>query len=105
MASSTGSTIIVELSIVLTTSRLRGLSDWALPPGLGASSSDGLCGHEHRLAPIVDTGRARFRAIGERLKQIGQLSVAMLFDEPRHIVGPATAARLAHDSIGRLSVL
>ena len=41
---------------------------------------------EHRLAPIVDAGRARFRAIGERLKQIGQLVVAMLFHEPRHIV-------------------
>jgi hypothetical protein len=52
---------------------------------------------EHRLAPIVDAGRARLRAVGERLKQIGQLGVAMLFHEPRHIVGPATAARLADD--------
>ena len=43
------------------------------------------------------SGRARFRAIGERLKQIGQLGVAMLFHEPRHIVDPATAARLADD--------
>ena len=38
-----------------------------------------------------------FRAIGERLKQISQLGVAMLFHEPRHIVSPATAARLADD--------
>jgi hypothetical protein len=39
---------------------------------------------EHRLAPIVNAGRARLRAIGERLKQIGQLGVAMLFHEPPH---------------------
>jgi hypothetical protein len=45
----------------------------------------------------VDTRRARFRAIGERLKQIGQRGVAMLFHEPRHIVGPTSAARLADD--------
>jgi hypothetical protein len=62
---------------------------------LGAPRPTGLHGQpfEHRPAPIVDTGRARFRAIGERLKQIGQLGVAMLFHEPRHIVGPMSAAR------------
>ena len=66
---------------------------------LGAPRPTGLYGQpfEHRLAPVVDTGRARFRAIGKRLKQIGQLGVAMLFNEPRHVVGPATAARLADD--------
>jgi hypothetical protein len=38
-----------------------------------------------------------FRAIGERLKQIGQLGVAMLLHERRHAVGAAPAARLADD--------
>ena len=52
---------------------------------------------EHRPAPIVDAGRARLRAIGERLQQIGQLGVAVLFHEARHIVGPAAAAQLAED--------
>ena len=47
----------------------------------------------HRFAPIVDAGRARLLTIGERLQQIGQLGVAMLFHEPRHIAGPAPAAR------------
>jgi hypothetical protein len=32
----------------------------------------------HRLAPVVDVGRVRLRAIGERQKQIRQLRVAML---------------------------
>jgi hypothetical protein len=45
----------------------------------------------------MNTNRARLGAVGQRLKQIGQLGVAMLFHEPRHIVGPATAARLAND--------
>jgi hypothetical protein len=66
---------------------------------LGAPRPTGLYGQpfEHRPAPIVDAGRARLRAIGERLKQICQLGVAMLFHEPRHVVGPVTAARLAND--------
>ena len=51
---------------------------------------------QHRLAPIVDASRARLRAIGERLKQIGQLGVAVLLHEPRHIAGPTSAARLAN---------
>ena len=46
---------------------------------------------KHRLAPVMDAGRARLRAIGERLQQIGQLGVAMLLHEARHIVSSATA--------------
>ena len=49
------------------------------------------------LAPVVDAGRPRPGAVGERLEQIGQLGVAVLFHEPRHVVGPAPAARLADD--------
>ena len=44
---------------------------------------------------MVDADRARLGAVGERLKQIGQLGVAMFFHEPRHVVRPATGARLA----------
>jgi hypothetical protein len=58
---------------------------------------------EHRLAPIVDAGRARLRAVGERLQQIGQLGIPVLFHEARHLVGPAAAARLANDRQRRLS--
>jgi hypothetical protein len=59
---------------------------------------DGLYGQpfEYRLTPIMD-GRARLRAIGQRLQQIGQLGVAMLFHEPRHVVGAVPTARLADD--------
>jgi hypothetical protein len=41
---------------------------------------------EHRLAPVMDAGGARLRAVGERLKQIGQLRVAVLFHEARQFV-------------------
>ena len=51
----------------------------------------------------MDAGRARLRAVGERLKQIGQLGVAMLLNEPRHVIGPAPAARLAYDRQSTLS--
>ena len=37
---------------------------------------------------------------GQGHEQLGQLGVAMLFHEPRHIVGPAPAARLADDRQG-----
>ena len=55
---------------------------------------------EHRLAPIVDAGRARLRA---SLQQIGQLGIPVLFHEARHLVGPAAAARLANDRQRQLS--
>ena len=43
---------------------------------------------EHRLAPVMDAGRTRLRAVGEGVKQIGQLRVAVLRHEPRHAVAP-----------------
>src|SRR5271166_1055743 len=58
---------------------------------------------EYRPAPIVDAGRAHLRAVGERLQQIGQLGVAVPFHEARHIIGLATAARLADDRQRRVS--
>ena len=58
-----------------------------------------LCGQpfEHCPASIVDTGRARLRAIGKRLKQIGQFGVAVLRLEPLHVVDAAPIARRADD--------
>jgi hypothetical protein len=53
------------------------------------------------LAGVMNAGRARLLAVGERLKQISQFRIAMLFHEPRHIVAPAPAARLADDRQGR----
>jgi hypothetical protein len=35
----------------------------------------------HRLAPVVDAGRARLGTIGECLQQVGQLGVGMLLKE------------------------
>ena len=49
----------------------------------------------HRLAPVVDAGRARLLAVGQRLQQVGQLRVAVLLEEPRHTVAPVPIARLA----------
>jgi hypothetical protein len=49
----------------------------------------------HRLAPVVDAGRARLLAVGQREKQIGELGVAVLLDKPRHTVAPVPIARLA----------
>jgi hypothetical protein len=85
-------------NLTRTTSKKNSLSK-CQPMCLGAPRPTGLYGQpfEHRPAPIVDTGRARFRASCERLKQISQLGVAMLFHEPRHIVDPTSAARLAND--------
>ena len=40
---------------------------------------------------------ARLRAIGERLKQIGQFGVAVLRLEPLHVVAAAPIARRADD--------
>jgi hypothetical protein len=40
----------------------------------------------------MDAGGARLRAVGERLKQIGQLRVAVLFHEARQFV----ASRVGH---------
>ena len=51
-----------------------------------------------RLAPVMDAGRARFLAVGERLKQIGELGVAVLRHELRNAQAPTPAARLADDS-------
>jgi hypothetical protein len=45
----------------------------------------------------MDVGRARLRAVGERLQQIGQLGVAVPIHEARHVVDPATAAGVADD--------
>jgi len=51
----------------------------------------------HRLAPVVDAVRAPLLAVGQRQKQVGELGVAVLIDEPRNSVSPAPAARLADD--------
>ena len=45
----------------------------------------------------MDAGRARFPALGERDQEIGELRIAMLGHELRHVVAPAPAARLADD--------
>jgi hypothetical protein len=45
----------------------------------------------------------RFPAVRERHEEVGQLRVAMLLDEPRDVVAPASAARLAHERQGRLT--
>jgi hypothetical protein len=55
-----------------------------------------------RLAPVVDAGRARFRAVGEHLKQIGQLRIAVLLHELRNAVAPAPTAGLADNRERRL---
>jgi hypothetical protein len=39
----------------------------------------------HGLAAIVDAGRARFPALGERLEKIGELGVPVLRHEPREV--------------------
>jgi len=62
---------------------------WTL---LGRNSSSAAV---NRLAPVVDAGRARLRAIGERRKQIGQLRVAVLLYEPGH-ADSAHAGRKGH---------
>ena len=35
----------------------------------------------HRLAPVVDAGRTRLLAVGQRQKQVGELGVAVLIHE------------------------
>ena len=48
-------------------------------------------------AAIVDTGRARFWAVGQGHQQVGQLCVAMLLKELCHGVATAPGARAADD--------
>jgi hypothetical protein len=52
---------------------------------------------EGRSRQPLPEHRSRLRAIGEHLQQIGKLGVTVPFHEALHTVGPATAARLAHD--------
>jgi hypothetical protein len=49
-----------------------------------------------RLAPVVDVRRARLRAAGQRLEQVGHPHVAAVqLDKPRYGIAPAPAARRA----------
>jgi hypothetical protein len=51
----------------------------------------------HRLAPVVDAGRARLLAVGQRQKQVGELGIAVLIHESGCGIAPAPAGRLADD--------
>ena len=70
-------------------------------PGRSASTDSRGEARIDQLAPIVDFGRARLRAIGELLKQIDQLGVgAVRRLELFNAVDHELAARLAHDRQG-----
>jgi hypothetical protein len=45
----------------------------------------------------VDALRPRLRAVGQGHEQLGQLGVAVLLEEPRHVVSTSPGARLADD--------
>lgn len=47
---------------------------------------------EARLAAIMDPETSSRRAVGEAAEQIGQLRVAVLSDQPGHIIAAAPAA-------------
>ena len=49
------------------------------------------------LAPVVEDGRARLRAVGKGVKQIDYLRVAVLIHEPHYAVASVPTARLADD--------
>jgi hypothetical protein len=55
----------------------------------------------HCLARVADAGRARLRAVGELLQEIGQLRVAVLLHEPRHVVVREPVAGRADDRQAR----
>ena len=51
----------------------------------------------HCLAPVVYAGRARLLEVGQRQKQVDELGVAVLCDQPSKGVAPAPAAGPAND--------
>jgi hypothetical protein len=65
--------------------------------GVGCAMTGARLPLVHGLAAVIGAGGARFPAVGEGEKQIGELGVAVLLDKLRHVVAPASAARLASD--------
>ncbi len=65
------------------------------------TATHGLSPQIHGLARVADTSLARLRAVGERLKQLGVLRVAVLLYEPRHVVVREPVAGSAYDRQAR----
>lgn len=87
--------VALTLSIFSTTDRRRlaHASQFPKPPVLVALASPAPFIRSPCTGPI-DACRARLRAIGQCLQEIGQAGVATLLEKPRHGVAPAPAAWL-----------